>query len=37
MSQTWPTSITKVEPDKLLLRGYRIDDLMVIKIGDALD
>jgi citrate synthase len=28
MSQTWPTSITKVEPNKLLLRGYRIDDLM---------
>lgn len=28
MSQTWPTSITKVEPNKLLLRGYRIDELM---------
>jgi citrate synthase len=28
MSPTWPTSITKVEPNKLLLRGYRIDDLM---------
>ena len=25
---TWPTAITKVEPNKLLLRGYRIDELM---------
>jgi len=28
MSPTWPTSITKVEPNRLLLRGYRIDELM---------
>lgn len=26
--ETWKTSITKVEPNKLLLRGYRIDELM---------
>ncbi len=26
--ETWKTSITKVEPNKLLLRGYRLDDLM---------
>lgn len=25
---TWKTGITKVEPNKLLLRGYRIDELM---------
>jgi citrate synthase len=25
---TWKTSITRVEPNKLLLRGYRIDELM---------
>jgi citrate synthase len=25
---TWKTSITKVEPNKLLLRGYRLDELM---------
>jgi len=24
----WKTAITKVEPNKLLLRGYRIDELM---------
>ncbi|MBU1698691.1 MAG: citryl-CoA lyase [Candidatus Eisenbacteria bacterium] len=27
-SETWKTAITKVEPNKLLLRGYRIDELM---------
>lgn len=26
--ETWPTAITKVEPNKLLLRGYPIDELM---------
>jgi citrate synthase len=26
--EKWKTSVTKVEPNKLLLRGYRIDDLM---------
>jgi citrate synthase len=26
--ETWKTSITKVEPNKLLLRGYRLDELM---------
>lgn len=26
--ETWKTSITKVEPNKLLLRGYRIDELI---------
>jgi citrate synthase len=26
--ETWKTAITKVEPNKLLLRGYRIDELM---------
>jgi citrate synthase len=26
--ETWKTGITKVEPNKLLLRGYRIDELM---------
>lgn len=26
--ETWRTAITKVEPNKLLLRGYRIDELM---------
>jgi citrate synthase len=25
---TWKTSITKVEPNKLLLRGYRVEELM---------
>jgi len=27
-SETWPTYITRVEPNKVLLRGYRIDELM---------
>lgn len=27
-SETWHTSITRVEPNKVLLRGYRIDELM---------
>ena len=26
--EAWKTAITKVEPNKLLLRGYRIDELM---------
>jgi citrate synthase len=26
--ETWKTAITKAEPNKLLLRGYRIDELM---------
>jgi len=26
--ETWKTAITKVEPNKLLLRGYRLDELM---------
>lgn len=26
--ENWKTAITKVEPNKLLLRGYRIDELM---------
>lgn len=26
--QTWNTSITKVEPNKLMIRGYRLDELM---------
>jgi len=26
--ETWKTAITKVEPNKLCLRGYRIDELM---------
>jgi len=26
--ETWKTAITKVEPNKLLLRGYQIDELM---------
>jgi len=26
--ETWETAVTKVEPNKLLLRGYRIDELM---------
>ncbi len=26
--ETWKTSITKVEPNRLILRGYRIDELM---------
>ncbi len=26
--ETWKTAITKVEPNKVLLRGYRIDELM---------
>ena len=26
--ETWKTAITKVEPNKLLLKGYRIDELM---------
>ncbi len=28
VEETWKTGITKVEPNKLLLRGYRIDELM---------
>jgi len=24
----WTTAITKVEPNKLLVRGYRLDELM---------
>ena len=27
-SQDWNTAITKVEPNKLLIRGYRLDELM---------
>jgi citrate synthase len=27
-SETWPTAITRIEPNKLLLRGYPIDELM---------
>ena len=26
--ETWKTSITKVEPNKLVVRGYRLDELM---------
>jgi citrate synthase len=26
--QTWKTSITAIEPNKVVIRGYRIDDLM---------
>jgi citrate synthase len=26
--ETWKTAITRVEPNKLILRGYRIDELM---------
>ena len=26
--ETWKTAITKIEPNKVLLRGYRIDELM---------
>jgi len=26
--ETWKTAVTKVEPNRLLLRGYRIDELM---------
>jgi len=34
--ETWKTAITKVEPNKLLLRGYRIDELMgSISFGQA--
>jgi citrate synthase len=25
---TWKTAITKIEPNKVVVRGYRIDDLM---------
>ncbi len=28
MSEKWKTAITKVEPNKLLIRGYRLDELM---------
>lgn len=36
-SPTWPTAITQVEPNKLLLRGYRIDELMgSVKFSDAI-
>ena len=27
-SDRWPTAITHVEPDKILVRGYRLDELM---------
>jgi len=27
-AETWKTAVTKVEPNKLLLRGYRLDELM---------
>ena len=28
MSEGWKTSITKIEPNKVVVRGYRIDELM---------
>ncbi len=28
VEETWKTGITKIEPNKLLLRGYRLDELM---------
>ena len=35
-SDRWPTAITQVEPNKLLVRGYRLDDLMGrVSFGDA--
>ena len=26
--ETWNTAITKIEPNKVAVRGYRIDELM---------
>lgn len=36
-SERWPTAITRVEPDKLLVRGYALDELMGrLSFGDAI-
>lgn len=36
-SDRWPTAITQVEPNKVLVRGYRLDDLMGrVSFGDAI-
>ncbi|MDE2905910.1 MAG: hypothetical protein OXQ28_07475, partial [Acidobacteriota bacterium] len=33
----WPTAITQVEPDKILVRGYPLDELMGrLSFGDAI-
>lgn len=33
----WPTAITRVEPDKILVRGYPLDELMGrLSFGDAI-
>jgi citrate synthase len=36
-SDRWPTAITQVEPDRILVRGYRLDELMGrLSFGDAI-
>lgn len=36
-SDRWPTAITRVEPDKILVRGYPLDELMGrLSFGDAI-
>lgn len=36
-SDRWPTAITQVEPDKVLVRGYRLDELMGrVSFSDAI-
>ena len=36
-SHGWPTAITRVEPDKILVRGYPLDELMGrLSFGDAI-
>ena len=36
-SDCWPTAITHVEPDKILVRGYALDELMGrLSFGDAI-
>ena len=36
-SDRWPTAITHVEPDKILVRGYPLDELMGrLSFGDAI-
>ena len=35
--ERWPTAITRVEPDKILVRGYPLDELMGrLSFGDAI-
>lgn len=36
-STAWTTSLTSIAPDRILVRGYRIDDLMArVPFGDAI-